>query len=400
MATIYNEKQTSLGKADLKPQARKERYSPHVLVAEDDPEMRKILRHQLRQIGCTMQEARHGLEALQILVGDDSIPPIHVDVLIADVWMPLMSGVELLRNLRVAMPELPVILLSANATIDSSLEALNNGAFAFLTKPYEWSQLRDCIDRAMQESERRRTTDYFAASSRRINEIEQNLRQMQENPTSNMHEVISELLTGLRHELGNLATAMRLNLDQMRQIGHSGEEIRENLDDMQASVDDLTNLMERFREYPHVRRMSQTVDLRQLVGAAVDSLGEKIPISAAMPEQEVIVQGAAAELTRVFTGLMENAAENSQTITVSLQVHEGNALILLEDDGPGFPEEVLVNPFSPSHTTKLRSGFVNGLALGLFMAKMVITLHQGQIMLSNLPGHGAQVVISLPLANF
>jgi signal transduction histidine kinase len=118
-------------------------------------------------------------------------------------------------------------------------------------------------------------------------------------------------------------------------------------------------------------------------------------------DEGVCIHGAAPELSRAILNLIENAVEATGRargrVQIGLAGVENTALLTIEDEGPGFAAEVLERVFSPSYTTKVEDGFVRGLGLGLFITRMVISLHGGQIVLENRPEGGARVTVRLPL---
>ena len=128
------------------------------LVVDDDPAMRKLLAGILEDDGWTIQTADNGKSALARLSEND------FDVVLSDLKMPEMDGMELLKNLRMKRPDLPVVVLTAYGSVTGAVEAMKIGAFDFLTKPLPepeslrkvmrdaWLSSRD--DKGEQESTR------------------------------------------------------------------------------------------------------------------------------------------------------------------------------------------------------------------------------------------------------
>ena len=106
-----------------------------ILVCDDDDTQRKAVASYLRRQGYAAAEASDGQDALE------QIERVMPDLVITDMHMPRMDGLDLLRRLRVSAPELPVIVLSANASIEMTLEATDLGARDYLTKPFDLREL-------------------------------------------------------------------------------------------------------------------------------------------------------------------------------------------------------------------------------------------------------------------
>lgn len=110
-----------------------------VLIADDDPSVRKTLRTIVTRRGYTVIEAEDGVGAIEVL-GTRS-----VDVIITDLMMPRASGFDVLRYARERHPSTPVIILTAEGSIRDCVEAMRAGAFNFLTKPFHVTDVEELI---------------------------------------------------------------------------------------------------------------------------------------------------------------------------------------------------------------------------------------------------------------
>src|SRR5262245_23101400 len=124
--------------------------SAHILVVDDEPNVRKVLGALLEQAGYVTSRAAGAEEALALVRAQDP------DVVISDLKMPGMDGLALLRALREAFPEIPVILLTAHGTIESAVEAMKHGALDFLTKPFERERALEVVAKGLGQSHRSR----------------------------------------------------------------------------------------------------------------------------------------------------------------------------------------------------------------------------------------------------
>ncbi len=118
-----------------------------VLIVEDEDNMRRVLGALLRRAGYRVLEARDGGEALGVL--DNAA----VHAVVTDLKMPRMNGLELLEAIRRRRGSLPVILLTAHGTIGSAVEALKQGAFDYLTKPFDPDEVQQVVEKAVRTSE-------------------------------------------------------------------------------------------------------------------------------------------------------------------------------------------------------------------------------------------------------
>ena len=118
-----------------------------ILVADDEPNLRRVLSAQLHRDGYEVIAVEDGQAAL------DALEAHHVDVVITDLRMPRVDGMELLKRVTASNPDVPVIMITAHGTVDTAVEALKHGAFDYITKPFEQSELRNVVSKATRTRE-------------------------------------------------------------------------------------------------------------------------------------------------------------------------------------------------------------------------------------------------------
>ncbi|MCU0665459.1 MAG: sigma-54 dependent transcriptional regulator [Myxococcota bacterium] len=118
-----------------------------VLVVDDEPNMRKVLRVLLEHDGYEVHTAQDGLVALSLLSEN------HIDIVISDLKMPRLDGMALLRRIVEDHEGLPVIILTAHGTVDTAVEAVKLGAFDYVTKPFDRKEMRQIVAKAARTQE-------------------------------------------------------------------------------------------------------------------------------------------------------------------------------------------------------------------------------------------------------
>lgn len=133
-----------------------------ILVTDDEKAHRLMLRGHLEDAGYEVLEAGDGLEALGIVQNN------HVDLVLLDLMMPRLDGMQTLPRLLVMVPELPVIMMTAFSTIESAVKALKTGAADYLAKPLDVEELLFKLNRSLKESNLSRQV---ANQARRLGEM-------------------------------------------------------------------------------------------------------------------------------------------------------------------------------------------------------------------------------------
>ncbi len=125
------------------------RPRPRLLVVDDEPVVLKTVGRFVQQLDFDVIFRSSGEEALACLA------EVKPDAILVDLRMPGLSGIDVLRAVRKADPDCQVILMTANATVDSAIEAIHAGALDYLAKPFDFSRLRDLLVTVQQRIARR-----------------------------------------------------------------------------------------------------------------------------------------------------------------------------------------------------------------------------------------------------
>ncbi len=115
-----------------------------ILLADDDAALRKVIQFKLKQRGYDVTATANGEEALSVLRHG------RYDLLLSDMKMPKLNGLELLKQARKVQPDIEVILMTAFAAVPQAVEAVKLGAFDYLTKPFDDDQLFITIEKAVK----------------------------------------------------------------------------------------------------------------------------------------------------------------------------------------------------------------------------------------------------------
>ncbi len=130
----------SLGQAEVKMEKTK-----NVLVVDDEVEVRETLKNVLSSLNYNPFVAAGGAEALEIIRNN------KIDVVLSDLYMPEMDGIELLKRVRTEDRNVLFLMITAHPTIETAVEAIKKGAYDYLTKPFHIEEIRLKINRALEK---------------------------------------------------------------------------------------------------------------------------------------------------------------------------------------------------------------------------------------------------------
>ena len=367
-------------------QARK-----RALVVDDDPILREVMGEQLRAVGFDVVQAENGETGRELTGRED------FDLAVVDISMPKLNGFDLLRHIRQhpRSVDLPVIVATGYNDRSSVEKAYELGASSFVTKPMNWPQFA-----------------HHALFVMRNGEIERALRQAQiEAVTASkmknglFHVLSHELktpLTALIGLTGVLSEALQAKVDpaQAEQLQHVvGAAQRLN-----AIISDILILSKALSGPSRQQIVSCPVrDLidDSLVGLKVKARERNINIVTRQPDENLHAAGDQRLLRQALQKLIDNAIKFSPAGgTVEIRAHgkeDGSTIISVRDHGPGLSAAKLRDcllPFVQDDMTYGRP--VEGLGLGLPIAKSIAEAHGGELLFQSSPGQGMLVAIWLP----
>ncbi len=116
-----------------------------ILIVDDEEVLRDVLDAVLRREGFEVVSASTGEEALSLLDGEE------IDLVILDIMLPGISGIDTLRSMRISNPHLPVIIITAFSSIDGAIEAMKHGAYHYIPKPFKNEEVIITVNKALEQ---------------------------------------------------------------------------------------------------------------------------------------------------------------------------------------------------------------------------------------------------------
>lgn len=201
-------------------------------------------------------------------------------------------------------------------------------------------------------------------------------------------------LAAIGHDLRSPITAMRIRIEMV-----DDDETRERLT---ASVDEIQTLVEgalALARGAGAEEPAETLDVAALLVGLAAELRETGARVAAPDAASAPVRGRPVALKRAFRNIAENAARYGGEARIGVETSPGGVRVTVDDSGPGVPAAERARVFEPFVRLEAsRSRDTGGAGLGLAIARAVIEGHGGSVTLSDAPGGGARVTVSLPAA--
>jgi two-component system sensor histidine kinase ChiS len=368
-----------------------------ILVVDDEPINRQVLRNQLEMVGYRVEVAIDGLQGLKLL---EKLSP---QVILLDVMMPRLSGYQTCYRIRqkYSASELPIILLTAKDQPEDTVRGFQHGANDYLTKPFSREELLIRVQfhlklskatsevyRMMDDLRGMQNQLIQSAKLAAVGEMTSGIAHELKTPLAGISTILSgvELAKQLHQEIDMDATCSRVNLlvqrcsaiiDHMRNYSRRTEETHSQTQIINQLLKNTLLLVE-----PQLKRIGGKLEL---------NLGHDLPF----------VVGNDIQLEQVFINLCNNACDameqsEERILTIQSMAVGDAVLVRVSDTGTGMRPEVQERIFESFFTTKSSA---KGTGLGMSISQNIVEQHKGKIRFNSELGRGTTFEIYLPVAS-
>jgi len=353
-----------------------------VLVIDDEEVIRDSCRQILSSDEITVEMAGDGPSGLE------KVKEVSPDVVLVDLKMPGMSGIEVLENIIKIDEQIIPIVITGFATIQTAIEAMKKGSYDFVPKPFTPDQLRITVKRGLEK--------------RRLSLEAISLRKDKEKLTQNFISIVS-------HEISSPLALVNQNI-QILIEGLLGELPDRQKDFLSAANKKLVGLLSLVTDWQRIVSISsqkiagsrRPVKLAEIFIGLRDDVknllnDRKVSLTIDIPEDLPEIYGDRERLKEVFVNLLSNSIKyNLEHGSVKITVKEnGSSLaISVSDTGIGIDPEHIPHIFNEFYRAG-GEGY-SGAGLGLFIVKKIVEAHSGKIEVISQPGKGSTFIVFLP----
>jgi signal transduction histidine kinase len=350
-----------------------------LLIVDDEAVIRDLCKRALRDYN--VLEAGNGEEALEVFARGG------VDVILTDVMMPKLDGLELLKRLKELEPMVVVIMMTGFADKELILKALKADADDFINKPLNLLQLKSAVDKALVK--------------KALKEEITNLR--------NLDKFKTNFLSLISHKFRTPITVISLFLQNLAAGLYDPEEDRENLGLVYEEACYLGRLVSDLLTFSSWMDSGnglnlEPCDLNSLIPKLFDTCLQRSDKMGLNSEYNLETTPALFLDRKKFGFALQQVIDNAikfsdedGRVSVSLKQSGDHCHIVIEDEGIGIPKEQLPRIFEKFYQIdEDRTGQIRGFGLGLFYAREFVRMHGGSISVDSEPDVGTRVQITIP----
>lgn len=370
-----------------RPELGQEQQDCTLLIVDDEPIIRQLCARALN--GFNIVQAGDGKEALRLVEQE------KIDIVLSDVMMPHLNGLDLLRCIKERDPEQTVILMTGYTEKEVILQALKAGADDFISKPINLLQLRTTVDKVLEKL--------------RLRSELINLRKLD--------KLKSDFLGLISHKLKTPATAISLFIQNVADgIAQSNQaDFQQMLSMVQAESLHMEHLIEDLLYFSDVILQNNNLQLeplelgriaRQVASSlqpAADSRHLDFTVAIEPPLAPEPLQLDRQRVTFAIRALLDNAIKftaEGGSVLLEGQREESAVTLIVRDTGRGIPPAEQSKVFSKFYQVDQKNtGQVRGFGLGLFYARDFVRNMGGELSLESQPSLGTVATIRFPLTN-
>jgi signal transduction histidine kinase len=370
-----------------------------ILLVDDEPDIRDVLDIYLTDLGYIVHTAENGDAALQ------TFHRIVPSIVLSDIKMPGMDGIELLRRIKAEAPATEVIMITGHGDMALAIDSLKLEATDFITKPINDDMLAVALRRAEERIEMRQQLRAYT----------ENLEQIAEEKSRQLLEVenlaaVGRAASELAHTIKNIAGALKGGIYVMqRGIEDDNRDylmrgwgmVEGNIDKIKNLAMDLLDFGKSgnltFRPDTPLRPVNEALGLLRH-RAAESNIALKVNAASDWTPLPIDSESLYRCLINLIQNAIESFAEESarqegrEILVEALPSAEGGVIYKVCDNGPGMDTETQKQIFKGFFSTK----GTRGTGIGLMMTKRIVERHGGRIQLTSGRGTGTCFTIRLP----
>lgn len=369
-----------------------------ILLVDDEADIREVLAITLTDWGYNVLAAENAQEGLSLFAGHR--PP----VVLTDIKMPGMDGIELLQRIKRDDPETEVIMITGHGDMDLAIRSLKNEATDFITKPINVEALEVALKRASDRILMRCQLRQYTESLERL--IAEKT-QLQDHLSS-----LGLMIGSISHGLKGLLTG----LDGGGYILDSGlkknqlEQVREGWDIIRQMADRIRKLVQDILYYAKERELNwEAVDVRAFAEEVALAVRPKFArqgieltvnvdpdIGACRIDPGAVHAALVNILDNAIDACSRNGSDRQHAVVFAVKRQDERIVFTVTDDGIGMDAETKARLFDLFYSTKGQKGT----GFGLFIAQKIVNQHGGDILVASSPGKGAVFTVRIPVADW
>lgn len=381
--------------------------SLNILYVEDEVTIREEMELNIKDFFNNFLMAEDGVDGVKKFQESD------VDIVITDIQMPKMNGLDMIEEIRKISSDIPIIITTAFTEVNYLKRSIDLNVDGYLAKPIKIMNLIDTIYKSSAKIVNKRL-------QRELKDINQNLENMVKEKIEELREkdklilkqsryaAMGEMIDAIAHQWKqplNTMSLISMGIEYKCETGDFNREYCENVsEDLNQQIAHLNQTLNEFRSFFKENKKRVLFDIKKIVESVLlltkdEYIKDKIKVS--VTKKSISINGYPNELKHVILNIINNARDafidkniSNRFVEITLSESESFATISIEDNAGGVKESDLPHIFESHFTTKGSKGS----GVGLYLTKMIIEHMRGEISVEN-SKDGAIFRVKIPKLN-
>lgn len=373
-----------------------------ILLIEDEQDIRESYVDMLKFLGLKAEAAENGIEGLKKLEQN------NFEIVMTDLNMPEMDGMETMRRIKKKNKEIEVIVITGFATIENAISAMKQGAFDYITKPVSFEHVKIVLNKCIQKIQAQRENVELRDSNTQLREL---------------NELKDKFITITNHELRTPMAVLRGYIDlldmEITELGN--DEMDEYIGIINNTLTEMMSMIDSMHDLSSLKNFvtsneKHLFDINDLLHDVVKENKiffhkRRIRLSQELNSKPIYVRADEKMIRKAVRELLQNALkytkEDGEVILSSKDVDSRQQVfITVSDNGIGIPADKLELIFEPfyevqdvlHHSTSKTDFMGGGIGMGLSLVKEIVEANEGEVVVESVPGKGSAFIIILPKA--
>ena len=334
--------------------------------------------------------AEDGFKGIEILKKED------IDVIILDLKMPKINGIETLKKIREIDKDVPVIILTGYGDVDTAKKAIHYGTMEFLSKPFNVEDIVKIVTKAIEGRKTKLRSEKLKEELKELNE------QLKER-ISNMENLatVGQISAEIMHEINNLLTVIHGYTQLLSQQINPDNSSKGYVSTINEEIKRCKEIAKNILELSKNKQTVEKVNINHLIRKIVDFLkiskiAKNIRFNLNLGEGIPLIDANSNHIHQAILNILLNGIEaigknRSGIIEIKTEKDKNNIIIKIKDNGPGMPEEVVDKMLKPFYTSKEK-----GTGLGLYITHKLVKKYNGEIKINTQKGEGTEFTLIFP----
>lgn len=366
--------------------------SGRVLVVDDDANMRESISDNLEVAGYEVAQAASGAEAMK------AVQSRFFDVIIMDYNLTDATGIDVIKRIRAINTESQIVMLTAHASLDTAIKAIQESVSDFLSKPVDFDKLKHSIGNALKKLRLEQE------NKRLIEELKKTNDQL-----ANLSEMKSKFMSMSSHDLSNSLMTLQVSFEMLSQTITPNDEQKKKMVYISNGISQISRLIEDLIDWASIEQGKFRMERapfepgkmveEAVIGPQARAQARGITLRAELAAGLPPVEGDKRRVGQVLNNLLENAIRHTPkggTIVVSVSPFNGGVQLAVRDSGEGIGPDDLSKIFRSFYQGTGQAGG-GRLGLGLSISKEIVEAHSGRLWVESAGlGRGATFLFTIP----